>query len=321
MTFREFTSEVYECVCLPKLAASTRVRYVGVLRNYLLPAFADVQIEGISTLAADRFLVALAGDAEASLSAESIDKIRDVLSGILAAAVRYGFIVRNPVQGLRLPRQPRRWPKPFLRQADLELLVSEMAEPYATAVYVAAYTGLRVSELAGLRWRDVGPDSITVRERICRGDRGPTKTPASAATVPVAGSVIERLERLKTLRVPVRAGRATRWYAAVKNAGPEDLVLQSARTAGPLHDGNVLRRHIKPAAARIGAPWVNWQVLRRSFACWLKLAGADVKDAQGLMRHARASTTLDIYQQFVPESQRQVVDRLDALARNGGYTP
>jgi len=58
---------------------------------------------------------------------------------------------------------------------------------------------------------------------------------------------------------------------------------------------------------------VNWQVLRRSFATWLKLAGADIKDAQALMRHSRASTTLDIYQQFVPESQRRVVDNLGRL--------
>ena len=28
------------------------------------------------------------------------------------------------------------------------------------------------------------------------------------------------------------------------------------------------------------------------------------------MRHARASTTLDVYQQFVPASQRRVIDGL-----------
>ena len=42
---------------------------------------------------------------------------------------------------------------------------------------------------------------------------------------------------------------------------------------------------------------------------------ADVKDAQAQMRHSRASTTLDLYQQFVPESQQRVVDKLSSLSR------
>ncbi len=62
-------------------------------------------------------------------------------------------------------------------------------------------------------------------------------------------------------------------------------------------------------------PWVNWRCLRTSHATWLKLAGADVKNAQAQMPHSRASTTLDIYQQFVPESQRKVVARLSGLSQ------
>jgi integrase len=81
-----------------------------------------------------------------------------------------------------------------------------------------------------------------------------------------------------------------------------------------MRDNNILVRHIKPAARSIGLGWVNWQVLRRSHATWLKMAGADVKDCQAQMRHSRVSTTLDVYMQFVPESQRKAVDRLFALA-------
>ena len=80
-----------------------------------------------------------------------------------------------------------------------------------------------------------------------------------------------------------------------------------------MRDNNILVRHLKPAGTKLGIGWVNWQVLRRSFATWLKMVGADVKDAQALMRHSRASTTLDIYQQFTPESQRRVVDSLTGL--------
>ena len=78
---------------------------------------------------------------------------------------------------------------------------------------------------------------------------------------------------------------------------------------------NILVRHIKPAARKFGIEWVNWQVFRRSCATWLQQAGVDVKDAQGLLRHSRASTTMDIYQQLVPESQRRAVAKLTALAQ------
>jgi integrase len=58
-------------------------------------------------------------------------------------------------------------------------------------------------------------------------------------------------------------------------------------------------------------------VLRRSSATWMQQAGVDVKDAQGLMRHSRASTTQDLYQQLVPESQANAVRRLTAYVEAG----
>ena len=128
-------------------------------------------------------------------------------------------------------------------------------------------------------------------------------------------SVIERIHRLKLLTVYVKAGNAVRKYRVVKSDGPEDLVFQSVRDGKPIRDNNILTRFIKPAARAMSLPWVNWRSLRTSHAVWLKLAGADVKDAQGQMRHSRASTTLDIYQQFVPESQRRVVGRLTNLVQ------
>ena len=70
----------------------------------------------------------------------------------------------------------------------------------------------------------------------------------------------------------------------------------------------------RPAARKLGLDWVHWRSLRTSHAVWLKMAGADVKDALGQMRDSRASTTLDIYQQFVPESQQRVVNKLSSLS-------
>lgn len=106
---------------------------------------------------------------------------------------------------------------------------------------------------------------------------------------------------------------ATGRYAAVKASGPNDLVFGSVMMGRPMRDNNILSRYIKPAARKLGIGFVNWQVLRRSHATWLKLAGADPKDAQAQMRHSRVTTTLEIYQQFIPESQRRVVNKLSEL--------
>jgi hypothetical protein len=60
--------------------------------------------------------------------------------------------------------------RPTLTPSQFNTLIEFMPEPYATMVYVAIWTGLRVSELIASKWRCDHADSITVDERFCRGD-------------------------------------------------------------------------------------------------------------------------------------------------------
>jgi integrase len=121
-------------------------------------------------------------------------------------------------------------------------------------VYVPVYSGLRVSELIGLRWNDVGSDCLMVDERCCRGDWSAPKNEASNAPVAVQRHVINRIHALKLRTVSVRAGTAIRHYKAVKSAGTNDLVFQSVKVKDgkPMRDNNILSRFIKPAARKVG---------------------------------------------------------------------
>jgi integrase len=120
------------------------------------------------------------------------------------------------------------------------------------------------------------------------------------------GGGFEKMAR-RRYQKPTPEKRGNQWTNA--------LVFQSIKTGAPMRDNTVLSRHIKPAARKLGIGWVNWQVLRRSCATWLDQAQVNVKDAQGLMRHSRASTTQDVYQQVVPEAQRKAVRKLTAFVR------
>jgi integrase len=250
VTFGGYFEQVYKGTQLQLMAKSTRDRSLNVVKNHLIPVFEDLALREMTPLTIQRYF---SGMVKSELAYESKDKIRDVLSSIMGSAVGYGYLVKNPVEGIRLPPDNKgRRSKPYIPPRIFGVLVQLIAEPYATMVYVAVYTGLRISELIGLRWKNVHEDSIRIEERYCRGDWGAPKSHASNATIAINKAVWERLQRLKNLTVQVRAGTGVRSYAVVKSDGAEDLVFQSLVKGGPMRDNNILVRHIKPAARKLG---------------------------------------------------------------------
>jgi integrase len=246
---------------------------------------------------------------------------------VLSSAVGYELLAKNPMLAVRIPRNKvvnKKKKKPHLTPEEFEQLVNLVEEPYSTMIYVAVHSGLRVSELVGLKWEDVhdeeGAEGITVDERFCRGDWSVTKTVASSTTIPVDRSVTDRIRRLKSLEVEVKWGGkgAKRRIKLVRSDGPQDLVFQSLRTGAPMRDGNILRRHLRPAALKLGIDpkKATLRSLRTSCATWMIEAGANPKDTQAQMRHERLSTTMDIYAQHVPTSQRRAVTKTMEMVRS-----
>lgn len=86
-----------------------------------------------------------------------------------------------------------------------------------------------------------------------------------------------------------------------------DWVFASPEMCGrqPYWPENLLRRHIRPAALRVGiTKVVGWHSFRRTFATLLKASGEDVKTMQELMRHASSKITLDVYAQALTPVKR-----------------
>jgi integrase len=313
VNFGEYVKDTYLPIVLVPRAKTVRDVYEGIIERHLKPAFERTSLSEVTPLVVQRFFSAMPAR---GIPHPTMVKIREAFSSIMRSAVKYHYIVESPLKALELPRDNREVrEKPFIYPAQFQALVELMDEPYATMVYVAAWTGLRVSELLGLKWRDIHEDCISIERRFCRGDWSQPKTKNSAGRVAVDPEVIARIQRLKTLTVDVRAGRAVRHFQVVKKDGPDDLVFQSVKDGKPMNDGNILRRFIKPAAEKLKLPNANWRCLRTSCATWMVRAGADPKSVQGQMRHSRISTTLEIYAQFVPQGQRDAVMQMGEYAK------
>ena len=186
--FESFVSTVYNTTALPLLASSTQARYRGIVDLYLVPTFGSLCLRDLTPLTLQKYISGFQirepedtkqrnpepDGAKKRLARESVDKIRNVLSSVLGSAVKYGFLVTNPAEALQLPPSKRgaRRHKPFIRPEQFSTLVQLIEEPYATMVYVAVYTGLRVSEVIGLRWSDIHEQSITIDELYGRGETG-----------------------------------------------------------------------------------------------------------------------------------------------------
>lgn len=227
VNFGEYVDREYIPGDLPLLASTTRACYEGAIRRHLKPSFGALCLRDLTPRTLKQFFPGMARD---GVPYPTIVKVRDALSSILRSAVEDELLVKNPMEGMKLPpdKRPRR-AKPFISPGQFNSLIELIPEPYATAVYVCVWTGLRVSELLGLKWRCIYPNSITIEERYCRGDSAAPKTEASAAPIAVEPHVIARIHRLKMLTVDVRAGRAMRHFNVLKADGPDDLVFQSVQ--------------------------------------------------------------------------------------------
>jgi integrase len=109
-------------------------------------------------------------------------------------ACRYELFDRNPIYLVRQSARRRRAPT-VLMPAEIKALVDNLGIRERTLVLLAVSTGLRQSELFGLKWGDLdfAQRTMNVMRSIVYGVVGPCKTEASQKPVPVHPTVLKAL--------------------------------------------------------------------------------------------------------------------------------
>src|SRR5208337_4132373 len=119
------------------------------------------------------------------------------------------------------------------------------------------------------------------------------KTKRSVRTIPIGKETAEILERVRPAF-----------------ADPTALVF-ATREGLPLDRRNLLRKHVKPAAKKLGFTGVTWHLLRHSYATMLDGVGTPVGTMQSLLGHSAPEITREIYLHAIPEEQRRAVESVE----------
>ncbi len=279
---------------------STRTAYAVYLRNWIVPKWGEFSLSDVRTVAVEDWLRTL------TLSNGSKAKIRNLMSALFNHAMRYEWMDRNPIRLVRQSAKRERTPD-VLTAEEIKTLLSKLDGPYYVMAFLAAVTGLRVSELLALKWEDVDftAGEIRLTRAIVCQHVGPLKTAASQKPVPMDAGLSALL---------------LDWRGRCPYNQESDYVFASAEKHGkqPLWPSSAMSKHIRPAAKLAGiTKHVRWHVFRHSFATLLKGNGEDVKTVQESLRHADSKVTLDVYTQgLMPvkrAAQRKVIEAIGPL--------
>lgn len=298
----------------PHLRASTRKGYATALNARLRPRFDDVPIGSIDRALIKEFVGELT---TRGLAAKTIANTILVLRLVLQEAVEGGSLKDNPATGLKLARSRRQEPL-FLTADEVSRLVAATRQPYGFLILFAAYTGLRPSEVCGLR---VGKlkllhARVEVSETLMQVEGktviGPTKSD-STRSVPLPRFLVDAAGEYLAVR-SVQLGR---------RLDPADLVFGPIRSkhgatrAAFLYAESIRRYILKPALAEAGLPTAfRAHDLRHTCASLLISLGAHPRAIMERLGHSDINVTLNVYGHLFPSLEQQLTEGLDSLYRD-----
>ncbi len=164
------------------------------------------------------------------------------------------------------------------------------------ALYVLAiHTGLRRSEILGLRWADVDLDAgtLSVQRSLERGGAfNPPKRNKSRRTVKLTGQAAEALKSHRARQNEERLGLGSLWE-------DHGLVFPN-RLGKPMHAENLYHREFKPLLKKAGLSGFTFHSLRHTCATLLLTKNVNPKIVQEMMGHATISQTMDTYSHVMP---------------------
>lgn len=291
------------------LEISTIVQYQQHLRLHVVPIMGNFLLSKLTLPMVRAFEDELR---EQGRSPAMIRKVVCSLGGVLADAQERGLVARNVVRDCRYRRSGDRQSRRGNRlqvgvdvpaPADIRAIVSVASGRWRPLIITAIFTGLRASEIRGLRWCDVELDArvLYVRQRADRwGEIGPPKSEAGRRSVPLPPIVVNTLRE---------------WKLACPKS-ELDLVFPTSK-GKPHSHGNIIKRGLWPTLIAAGLfdvidgvqvpRYKGLHAFRHWYASWCLNRredgglGLPYKSVQARLGHSTLAMTTDTYGHLFPD--------------------
>jgi integrase len=277
--------------------------YALIIRRYINPNIGQLFLQDITPTGITRFYANLSLSGARSgrgLSPKSVRNIHVVLRRALEDAP----LLINPAAKAKPPKSRRNQINPWTAGELRRFLEAARDDRYYVAYWLGATTGMRRSEILGLRWADVDVErkSLAVQQVLTAYSTTstlkltPPKTPSSRRRIDLDIGTVEALRLHRSNQHPVSELVFTQ-----PNGEPVSPWTVSAS--------------FKRTALSLGLPPLTFHGLRHTWATLALSAGVQPKIVQERLGHSSIQVTSDIYQHAIPGLQREAADTVAAMIK------
>jgi integrase len=238
-------------------------------------------------------------DKTQGLSKSTVAHLRWDLRLLFRLAIAEGQIERDPTAALYTP-EGRTATRRVMNEVEVQRFIACLELRERTIARLAIFAGMRPGEILALKRRHLAPDcsSLTIEQRLYRGDIDSPKTSASARTV----------------AIPTRTAETLKEWMECVDESPEAWLFASENPETPLWRENLWQRHMLPHLRKEGLEWASFQVMRRTHASLGHDAGIDPKIAADQRGHG-IGVALQVYTRASLSSRAKAAEQLEqALA-------
>jgi integrase len=282
-----------------KLDVSSWERYEQIIRTHFIPDFGGIPLAKLTLLDLERHYAKIQA---AGLSISTVRYHRAVIHKALQSAVQRELVFRNVADidsGDQLKKEHieiQFWDSEPMNR----FLQAMIGSPFYPLFYTALFTGMRRSELLGLKWSDIDFNTrqIAVRRTLKRNKKGEiyitdNKTKTSKRTIKSTPTNAEVLRQL--------------WENS-KNRDHDDLVFA---VDGEPPKPQSITRAWQAGCKKAAVTMITFHDARHTHATLLLKAGVHPKVVQERLGHSSISMTLDTYSHVVPGMQEAAAMKFD----------